>query len=183
MNDVSGPVRDAGSPLLATTHAAHSTDLELRAPSAREGLAIHDLVAQCASLDANSLYCNVLQCTHFAETSAVAMRDSQLVAFASGYRVPNRPEVLFIWQIAVAEQARGQGLGKRLVRAVLERPACRDIRFVRATVTSENASSRAMFRGLARSLGARINEQKVFDSSEHFGGRHESEHELSIGPF
>lgn len=172
----------------ASRHRAHarnaaSVDYELRAPAAHEGPAVHALVAECPPLDTNSLYCNLLQCTHFAETSAIALGARGVAGFVSGYRVPARPDTLFVWQVAVAEHARGQGLGKRLIRTILARPACADLRFISATVTPDNKPSRGMFRSLARELGAGFEERELFDTDEHFASRHDSEHELRIGPF
>ena len=47
-------------------------NLTITAPDATDGVAVHDLVQRCPPLDSNSLYCNLLQCTHFAATSALA---------------------------------------------------------------------------------------------------------------
>src|SRR5690606_42164986 len=61
-----------------------------------------ELVARCQPLDTNSVYCNLLQCSDFADT-AIAAEDAngQLVGFISGYRPPSRPDTLFVWQVAV----------------------------------------------------------------------------------
>src|SRR3546814_14681168 len=44
-------------------------DFSFRNPVAEDAQAIHDLIAACPPLDTNSLYCNLLQCTQFAERS------------------------------------------------------------------------------------------------------------------
>jgi len=67
---------------------------------------VHDLIARCPPLDRNSLYCNLLQCSHFAATCALARHDDTTVGFVSGYRPPSDPGVLFIWQVAVDSTAR-----------------------------------------------------------------------------
>ena len=75
---------------------------------------VWDLIAANPALDGNSLYANLLQCSHFAETCALAEQNGTLVGWMSGYRPPEQPDTLFVWQICVSEAARGQGLGKRL---------------------------------------------------------------------
>ncbi|HLT91527.1 MAG TPA: diaminobutyrate--2-oxoglutarate transaminase [Woeseiaceae bacterium] len=151
-----------------------------RRPTAADGVRVHDLVAACPPLDANSLYCNLLQCTHFADTSIVAERDGELVGWVSGYRRPDDARTLFVWQVAVHESARGTGLGRRMLLELLDRLA--DIRWLHATVTPDNDASRALFRGVARASGAPFAEQRGFERATDFGGRHASERLIVIGP-
>ena len=42
----------------------------LRLPQAEDGAAIWDLVQSCKPLDENSMYCNMIQCDHFAVSEA-----------------------------------------------------------------------------------------------------------------
>src|SRR3546814_8137441 len=63
-----------------------TADLQLRRPVATDGPAITALVARCAPLDRNSAYCNLLQCTHFADSCIVAERDGAIVGWVSGHR-------------------------------------------------------------------------------------------------
>ena len=155
----------------------------LRKPTATDGAAVHELVASCPPLDPNSLYCNLLQCTHFADTSALAELDGEVAGFVSGYRLPTHPDSLFIWQVAVSPAARGHGLGQRLVLEILARPANANLRYLRTTITGDNAASWAMFGRLARDLDAPTERHLLFDADRHFVGRHDSELELVIGPF
>lgn len=155
----------------------------LREPRDDDGAHLHQLVAACPPLDPNSLYCNLLQCTHFRGTSVAAERDGELVGFISGYIPPEQPDTLFIWQVAVHGSTRGQGVGKRMLKALLARPQCGAVRYLDTTVTPGNQASRAMFDSLARDLGAAVNTRVLFDRERHFGGAHDSEELLRIGPF
>src|SRR3546814_7010756 len=74
-----------------------------------------------AALDDNSLYCNLLQCSHFAGTCALAEIDGRAVGWISGYLPPEKPDTLFVWQVAVHPEARGRRVGKRLIRELLRR--------------------------------------------------------------
>lgn len=153
-----------------------------RTPRAEDGPAITRLIAECPPLDTNSAYCNLLQCTHFAATSILAERDGDLAGWISAYRPPDAPHELFVWQVAVAEAARGLGLGGRMLDALLDRPACRGVTTLTTTVTEPNAASWAMFRAFARRHGAPIAQRPFFERATHFAGAHDTEHLVSIGP-
>ena len=154
-----------------------------RTPTALDGATVHALVARCAPLDPNSLYCNLLQCTHFAATSALAEAADGVAAWVSGYIPPEQPDCLFVWQVAVAPEARGQGLGRKLIREILDRPACRAVNTVITSITPGNDASWRLFKGLARDLEAPMTESLWFAKDRHFAGRHDCEHLVEIGPF
>src|SRR3546814_5243060 len=106
------------------------------------------LVARCHPLDTNSVYCNLLQCSDFADT-AIAAENAQgeLVGFISGYRPPARPDTLFVWQVAVDSSMRGQGLALRMLLALTARVAREhDVRFMETTISPDNAASQALFK-------------------------------------
>ncbi|HRQ05128.1 MAG TPA: diaminobutyrate acetyltransferase [Nitrosomonas halophila] len=155
----------------------------IRQPFSTDGASVNALIASCPPLDQNSLYCNLLQCTHFSATSALAEQDGRVLGFVSGYRLPDEPETLFIWQVAVDPVARGKALGKRLILDILARPVCAGVSMLKTTVTSPNAASRAMFEKIAAALGAPHQRTLLFDRDQHLGGQHDSEFLISIGPF
>lgn len=173
----------------ATTAALRPLAAEryhLRRPQAADGKAVHALIAACAPLDTNSLYLNLLQCTHFAETCVLAERTEQpasLAGFVSGYLLPNRPTVLFIWQVAIAAPERGYGLARALLFSLLERPGCLGVDRIETTITESNGASWALFRSLARSLDCPFEDRVLFDRNAHLDGVHESEVLVTIGPF
>ena len=156
----------------------------LRAPRSTDGMEVHDLIERCKPLDENSVYCNLLQATHFRDTSVVVEGpDGDLLGFISGYALPDRPDTLFIWQVAVSSDARGLGLGKRMLKHILERPALEEVRYLHTTVTPDNEASWGMFKSLARDLDAPIGTTVMFESDAHFQGAHDDEVLLQIGPF
>lgn len=157
--------------------------IELRRPTAKDGRSVHQLVAQCPPLDSNSMYCNLLQSAHFSATSVAAFSAGDMVGFISGYLIPERPDTLFVWQVAVGQRARGQGLATRMLRHIQERPACSGVAFLETTITASNQASWALFRGLAKQLDAALSESVMFDSAGHFGHEHDTEMLVRIGPF
>lgn len=168
----------------STVIPAQSSKLEFCVPSSELGSDVHSLISQCPPLDTNSLYCNLLQCSHFADTSVAVFSDSALVGFVSGYLIPSRDEdTLFVWQVAVSEKARGQKLASRMIEHILKRPACRQVRFLETTITPGNEASWALFSRVARSLDAGLEDSVIFDKEKHFKGQHDSEVLVRIGPF
>ncbi|HEY9266146.1 MAG TPA: diaminobutyrate acetyltransferase, partial [Mycobacterium sp.] len=106
---------------------------------------MHRLVAETEVLDLNSTYAYLLLATDFADTSVVAERDGELCGLITGYHPPSRPEVLFVWQVAVAESARGSGLAGAMLDTLTRR--VREDRHghpvtVEATVAPSNSASR-----------------------------------------
>lgn len=156
--------------------------LTFRAPTADDGAEIWGIVAACPPLDRNSLYCNLLQCTDFADTCIVAELGAKPVGWVSGYCPPNDPSTLFIWQVAVLKEARGIGLAKVMILSLLERPACDAVDRIKTTITSDNDPSWALFESVADTLTAPIDRKPWFDRKTHFRGHHDSEYMVTIGP-
>ena len=144
---------------------------------------VHQLVAQCPPLDPNSIYCNLLQCTHFSGTSVAADIEGELVGFISGYRPPQQISTLFIWQVAVGEKARGQGLASRMLVNILTRDECKEVDHLETTITEDNQASWALFQGLADKLQTTLTQSPQFDRELHFAGQHDTEVLVRIGPF
>ncbi|MCK7545208.1 diaminobutyrate acetyltransferase [Marinobacter bryozoorum] len=166
-----------------TTEGSNTTAITFRAPVKDDGYKLHNLVGLCPPLDPNSIYCNLLQCSHFAQTGVAAEMDGELVGFISGYIPPEQPDTLFIWQVAVHEKGRGQGLAKRMLKEIVKRDACRNVKFLETTITEDNDASWALFRSFARDMGAELTYTEHFEKELHFGGEHDSEFLLRIGPF
>jgi len=160
-----------------------SSHLTIQSPVATDASAVHALIARCPPLDHNSLYCNLLQCSDFADTCSIARLDGDVVGFVSGYRPPAEPHVLFIWQVAVDAVARGRALARRLITDILARPACAGVTMLHTTVTPSNQASRAMFTRLAAELGASVEVSPRFDRHTHLADHAESEELFAIGPF
>ena len=166
-----------------TINPLQNADISLRIPSAEDGNAVFKLISECHPLDTNSMYCNLLQCTHFANTSVAANYQNQLVGFISGYIIPERPDTLFIWQVAVAKKARSQGLATRMLAEILNRSQCRRVSYLETTITQSNQSSWALFNRLTDKLSTQMKTSLMFDKDIHFKGKHDSEILVRIGSF
>jgi L-2,4-diaminobutyric acid acetyltransferase len=160
----------------------NSDEIEIHPPVSTDGYELNRLVERSPPLDSNSIYCNILQCNHFKDTSVCARRNGKIVGFVSGYLIPARPDTLFVWQVVVAEEARGQGLAGRMLQTLLAQPACHEATHVETTITPDNEASHRVFRKLAQQNEADLKITPGFDRERHFNGEHESEELWRIGP-
>jgi len=151
-------------------------------PSKDDGWAVSQLIRDCPPLDTNSVYCNLLQCHHFSNTSVIVRWSGELVGFISGYRLPDKPATLFIWQVAVSEKARGQGLATRMIAHILDREDCKSVRYIETTITEANKASWALFGRVAKNYNALFSSEELFTQDKHFSGHHDSEMLVTIGP-
>lgn len=160
--------------------------MHFRPPSKEDGAGILRLVHDLGVLDVNSAYAYMLIGEHHSSTSVVAEIDGELVGFITAYILPESPEIVFVWQVGVAEAGRGRGLATRMLYEILKRPACEQVRYLDTTIGPSNEPSIALFRGLARRIGTEVDENELF-SSEMFGDFDDEPHEpeilFRIGPF
>lgn len=160
-----------------------SKPIEMRPPESEDGPSIHALIARCPPLDPNSIYCNLLQASHFASTCVVAEHEGQIVGWVSGYVRPDAQDHYFLWQVAVDASMRGQNLAKRMIRSILERKGLAHVRYMNTTITPDNEASWRLFRSVADELGGAFQDRPHFLEDTHFAGQHATENMVTIGPF
>jgi L-2,4-diaminobutyric acid acetyltransferase len=163
--------------------APASSNSLLREPRITDGAAIHGLVRACPPLDVNSLYAYLLLCAHHAGSCVIAEQAGKTTGFISAYRPPDQDDTVFIWQVAVAAAARGQGLALQMLEHLLARPALGGCRWLETTVTPSNAASRRVFETLATRLNARCAERSFFSKEDFQDPHHEPEMLIRIGPW
>lgn len=167
----------------ASRVAPASSNSLLREPRITDGAALHRLVRACPPLDLNSPYAYLLLCAHHAGSCVVAEQEAEPVGFISAYRPPAQPDTVFVWQVAVAPRARGQGLALGMLEHLLARPALAGCRWLETTVTPSNAASRRVFETLATRLNARCAERTFFSKEDFQDPHHEPEMLIRIGPW
>lgn len=160
-------------------HEANAKKFLLRPAVPEDALSIHQMVESNPPLDPNSLYCNLLQCSHFADTSVAVELDGQLVAFMTGYLKPAAPEVLFVWQMAVSSECRGNGLAGVMLEQLVAR---HKPQYIETSVTESNKASSSVFERFVQKRSVELSKSTLFDRDTHFGGRHDSEILYRIGP-
>ncbi|HEX6549382.1 MAG TPA: diaminobutyrate acetyltransferase [Gammaproteobacteria bacterium] len=153
----------------------------IRMPNREDGADVWRLVGTTGGLEQNSAYAYLLLCTHFRETCVVVEQEGELIGCVLAYIPPQMPDCVFVWQVGVAPSARGQGLAGGMLDAVLKLPACRNVRYLTASVAADNRASRALFTGFARRHGVQLIEQE-FLTADCFPEPHAAEPLLKIGP-
>ncbi len=158
------------------------SDVRFRVPTVRDGAVMFELARESGVLEPNSCYAYLLLCTHFADTCMIAERGAEALGYVAAYRPPQRSDAVFVWQIGVRSDARGQSLGKRMLHALVDLPGCREVRFVEATVAPSNAASKALFRAFARERELGCEVLPWFEAADFGPLAHEPEQLYRIGP-
>jgi L-2,4-diaminobutyric acid acetyltransferase len=156
-------------------------DLLIEHPESQDGAALWQLVRESGGLDVNSSYAYLLWCRDFRDTSMVARLNGALVAFVTGYRRPDDPATLLVWQVGVAPAARNRGTASALLDALLRKHTGRGVRYLETTVTEDNTASNTLFRSLAKRWNAQCHRSELFSANE-FPDGHDPEYLYRIGP-
>jgi len=156
--------------------SATKDEIHIRKPRPNDGFDIHQLIANSPPLDINSVYSYYLLSHHFSDSCVVAESDGRIVGFISAYRIPQRPQTLFIWQIVVIHEMRGKRIAWRMLESLLQRYHKDEVNQVEATVNPGNTASRGLFERLAAVHDTTLHEE-TFLPSTAFGpdDNHESE--------
>ncbi len=167
---------------MSSKEATSKPPVHFRNPTVGDGSAVWNLIKDAGTLELNTAYAYLLLCSDFADTSIVAERNGGLLGFVGGYLIPSRPDTVFVWQVGVSADARGEGVASRLLDHLVLSDGCRDVRYLETTVTPSNKPSRALFGSLARRGESSLEESEGFPESVFPEGGHEAERRLRIGP-
>jgi L-2,4-diaminobutyric acid acetyltransferase len=177
--------------IMNTDQISAPDDIRIESVSVDDGVAMHALAAETKVLDVNSRYAYLLWCRDFAKTTVVARRadpdlgEDQVVGFITGYLRPDELSTLLVWQVAVSEEARGQGLAGRMLDGLWDQVATEHpMDHMETTVTPDNEASIAMFTAFAKRHDADIVRSDLFDADllSDDGEVHEPENKYRIGP-
>lgn len=159
------------------------TRVDIRNPILSDTAKVAHIALDEEGLDKNSHYMYALMCSHFSATSVVAVIDQEIRGFAFGYRMPDAPDTLFVWQIAVRRVYRGRGVAGRLLTWLLDQPGMEDVKTVAATAAPSNSASIKMFSKLAAEINADICwSEDYFSPATGLEADHPSESMVRIGP-
>lgn len=161
---------------------SQSDQVEIRKPKVSDGGPMWELVKETGVLDVNSSYSYLMLSKFFQDTCMVAVNSERLIGFVTGFKPPHEPDTLFVWQIAVSDHYRGQGLGTRLLHQLVSQQE--NIRYVTATISPSNKPSQSLFRKFASTFGTSVSVDTAqgFTADQFPGGNHEAEHLFRVGP-
>ena len=167
----------------ATETMLDANGVGIRAPSPDEGALLWEIARDAGGLDLNSPYAYMMMGRHFPETCALAEVYGKPAGFVVAHRIPARPDVLFIWQVAVLPEFRGLGIAKQMFDALLSRAVNSGVRIMEATVTPSNEASAALFTAFAKSRNAALKIRTGFTAAQFPQGHgHEAEDLYVIAP-
>ncbi len=167
-----------------TTVIENEPALNFRTPTDDDdGKEIWHLIKNTGVLDLNSSYNYLMWAKYFDQTSVVVERNKKIVGFISGFIQPNKPDHLFIWQVAVYDSERKKGLALSMLKAILKRSTCKDVHYLEATVSPSNKASAALFKKLAVELKTNCQITECFTVNQFTVIEHEAENFFTIGPF
>lgn len=129
------------------------------------------------ALDLNTSYAYLLFARDFAATCRVAVVGGDVAGFVLGYRRPDDPDTLFVWQIAVDTGQRGRQLAGLLLAEVSA-----DARFVEASITADNTASQRLFARFAAAHDAPLHRSDLFAATDFPDAGHAAEGLVRIGP-
>lgn len=151
-------------------------------PVEEQSQEIWGLIKNTKTLDLNSCYSYLLLCKYFPETCVVAKSENIVVGFISAFHPPEKPDILFVWQVAVDSSVRRHGLGLNMLKHLLARKSCNKIRYLEITVNPSNRAAYSLYYRLADDLNTSCEETICFPSWLFPGAQHEDEIMLRIGP-
>ena len=171
------------SPSGVEAGGGHQVPIDFRSPVVADAARMWRIAHDTPELDTNSPYAYLLVCSHFASTSLIAEEPGapDLVGFVSAYRLPDDPDVLFVWQVAVNAARRRRNVGLRMLTRLLDQPANRGVRHVQATVTPSNHASGRLFRSFAAAVAAPCATAEQYQA-DLFPDGHEAEVAYRVGP-
>ncbi|WP_083884046.1 diaminobutyrate acetyltransferase [Nocardia higoensis] len=153
----------------------------LRAPQLGDAAEIWRIAKESRVLDTNSSYAYLLWCRDFPGTTVVAEVDGKVVGFVIGYLRPERPDTVFVWQVAVSASQRGRGTGTALIENLLDRVSPHGVTALETTISPDNPASIAMFAAVARHRDAEFTKRPLFEP-DVFPDEHAAEELYEISP-
>lgn len=153
----------------------------MRTPTVTDGSALWQMAKDSASLDVNSPYAYLLWCRDFAATSVIAEVGGRPAGYITGYRRPEEPTALLVWQVAVDDAHRGVGLASRMLDHLFGQQVGHGVTHLETSITPDNEASQRLFTAFARRWDAACERSELFGAGL-FPGAHLAEELFRIGP-
>lgn len=156
-------------------------EITLRTPTVADGPAMWQMAVDSDTLDVNAPYAYLLWCRDFAASSVIAEIDGEPAGFVTGYRRPQQPQTLMVWQVAVNAAHRGFGLAGRMLDYLGDALVADGGTHLETSITPDNTASRRLFSAFARRWDAELECSELFGDGL-FPESHLAEELFRIGP-
>ena len=151
-------------------------------PEETDGGEMWNIAKSSNVLDLNSTYSYLMMTKYFKETCIIAKEDETMAGFVTAFIPPTKQDTIFVWQIAVSADYQGLGIGTKLLHAVIESEACKDVSYLEATISPSNKASQRLFTSFSRKKGTKYKILPCFSKNHFPDGDHEEELCYRIGP-
>ncbi|MEA2116043.1 MAG: GNAT family N-acetyltransferase [Thermodesulfobacteriota bacterium] len=155
-------------------------DITLCHPMSSDSRAMKQIASDSKILSANSTYYYALMARDFKSTCMVALNQSRIRGYVTGYSSPAPPNTLVVWQIGVTGEWQKKGIGRKLLIALIDE---NQPDFLEATISLKNQAAINLFKSVARHFDANFLFSKIpFFDEDDLGKDDEAEHLMHIGP-
>lgn len=121
-----------------------------------------NLVKSCEPLDLHTPYTYWVLCHYFGDYSFIIRDETDIpVGLITSLLINN--EIIFIWQIGIIKEYRRKGIGKKLIRKVINKAKENEIKKIQFTIDFSNNASLSTFRSIAKEQKAEM--KKIGESN------------------
>ena len=152
--------------------------VEIRNAVGGDGVKIWEHIKKHGGLDLNSAYCYMVICHHHGNSCYVAVNGNRLAGFVTAYSLPDLKDTLFVWQVGVDPDFRGQGVASQLLDSIIRNHP--NIHEINTTIEPANKASQNLFKSFAKRHGFSIASKKFIRAEDFPGNATHADEDLFI---
>ncbi|MCF8233489.1 MAG: GNAT family N-acetyltransferase [Bacteroidales bacterium] len=119
--------------------------MKLTKATLKDVFEVQEFVGQQDGLVQHPVHFYNIMIRYFRNTFFIMRDENRIIGFVWGFVSQAEPDVLFLWQIGVAESHRGSGISHQMMEVFIEAARENNCRKVHATVETENIASCKLF--------------------------------------
>lgn len=128
---------------------------------------IRKFVKRSKPLDLHTVFTYWTLFKYFGDTCFVLEKEGRIIGFISSLLSSNQPDTLYLWQIGIDPDYRGNRYAEILLKRVVEAARAKDCKGLQVTIAHENRSSYRLFSRFALEQGLTMDKTgavDIFDS-------------------
>ncbi len=134
--------------------AAGFGNLTIRPMRTEDVAAVQAFVSTCPPLGVHTAFTYWVLSQYSSTFSFVAESDGRLCGLLTALATDRLDPGLYLWQLGVSEELRGQGVAGRLLSQLAQAMPPAGVTSFDVSISPENEASRRTFQGFARTVGA-----------------------------
>jgi len=124
---------------------------------------IRKFVKHSKPLDLHTAFTYWTLFKYFGDTCFVLEKKGRIIGFISGLLSSNQPNTLYLWQIGIDPDYRGNRYAEILLKRVVEAARAKDCKGLQITIAPENRSSYRLFSRFALEQGLAMDKTGAID--------------------